>query len=53
MTFNDTYSDGQFKKTADNNKLMKMLPEFKFTEIEDGIASTVKYFKDNYPNLRL
>ena len=53
MVFNDSFSDGQHKKTADNSKLMELFPDFQFVNIEQGIAMTVKYFKDNYPNLRL
>lgn len=53
MVFNDSFSDGQYKKTADNSKLMEMFPDYKFVEIEEGISETVKYFKNEYPNLRL
>jgi GDP-L-fucose synthase len=29
-------SDGQYRKTASNDKLMKNIPEFEFTPFEDG-----------------
>lgn len=50
--FNNNYSDGQFKKTADNKKLVSINNEFKFTNIEDGIKKTVKWFLENYESCR-
>ena len=52
MIFDDTYSDGQYKKTADNAKFKKLLPDFQFMDIEQGIANTVEYFKENYNTCR-
>jgi len=52
MIFDDTYSDGQYKKTANNAKFKELLPEFKFMNIEQGIENTVEYFKENYDNCR-
>ena len=45
-------SDGQYRKTADNSKLMKLLPNFEFTDLMIGITETVEWFKNNYPNVR-
>ena len=36
IVFDTSKADGQFKKTADNSKLRKYLPDFKFTPIEEG-----------------
>lgn len=53
MVFDNSFADGQFKKTADNGKLMNMLKEdFQFTTIEDGIKSSVEWFIDNYDEAR-
>ncbi|XP_033628688.1 GDP-L-fucose synthase-like [Asterias rubens] len=41
-------SDGQLKKTAENTKLRKYLPDFKFTPIKEGIKETVDWFVENY-----
>jgi len=41
-------ADGQYKKTASNAKLRKLLPDFKFTPIKEAIETTVKWFNDNY-----
>lgn len=45
-------SDGQYKKTASNAKLRKLYPEFKFTPIKEGIATTTKWFLENFDTLR-
>ena len=47
------YSDGQYRKTADNSKLLSFLPNFEFTDLLVGISETVKWFKKEYPNIRL
>lgn len=52
MEFDSSYSDGQFKKTADNSKLMSLNSEFKFTSIEIGIKKSIRWFNDNYDNCR-
>ncbi len=41
-------ADGQFKKTANNVKLRKYLPDFKFTPFDEAMATTVKWFMENY-----
>lgn len=52
IEFDSSHSDGQYKKTADNSKLQSYLPSFEFTSIQSGIENTVKWFTENYPNLR-
>lgn len=37
--YDSTKADGQFKKTASNAKLVKYLPEFKFTPFEEGTST--------------
>tara|TARA_R100000908_G_C3747048_1_gene142190 strand:+ start:1009 stop:1917 length:909 start_codon:yes stop_codon:yes gene_type:complete len=44
--------DGQLRKPSDNKKIKNYLPDYKFTPIETGIRETVKWFEDNYPNIR-
>ena len=51
MEFDESYSDGQFKKTADNSKLMS-LKAHSFTKIEEGIKQTVEWFIKNYNDCR-
>lgn len=47
-----TKSDGQYKKTASNEKLRALLPDFKFTPMKEGIATACKWFSENYENAR-
>jgi GDP-L-fucose synthase len=45
MVFDTNYSDGQFKKTVSNAKLLEFLGgAFEFTPIEEGIQKTVDWF---------
>ena len=53
IVFDDSYSDGQYKKTADNSELLRLLPDFKFTKLKDGLHSVIKYFITNYDTLRV
>lgn len=52
IEFDTNFSDGQFKKTVDNSLLKSILPYYSFTPIEEGISLSVKWFIDNFPNLR-
>jgi len=52
LSFDVTSSDGQYKKTADNTRLISFIKEeniiFNFTSIKEGIKQTVKWFNENY-----
>ena len=48
VKFDTTKADGQYKKTANNAKLMKLNPDFKFTPFNKAIETTVKWFLENY-----
>lgn len=39
-----TKADGQYRKTASNAKLIKHIPEFKFTPFESGMLRSRAYF---------
>lgn len=52
LRFDTSYSDGQYKKTADNSKLKSLIGTFSFTRIEDGVQRSVKWFVDNYETCR-
>jgi len=52
MKFDSSYSDGQFKKTADNSKLMKLNLDFKFTPFSEGIKKSIEWFIQNYDTCR-
>jgi len=49
---NNKYSDGIYRKTADNSKLNSILPNFEFTSLKDGIDQSVNWFIQNYETLR-
>ncbi len=53
MVFNDSFSDGQYKKTADNKKLMNIFPNFNFTPIQEGISKTIDWFIENNSTARV
>mgnify|MGYP002629786834 CR=1 FL=1 len=44
--------DGQFRKPSDNSKIRRCFPDFKFTPLREGLAKTVAWFEENYPNVR-
>lgn len=47
IEFDTSKADGQYKKTASNKKLRRLYPEFEFTNFDEAIATTVKWFLDN------
>jgi GDP-L-fucose synthase len=49
---NSNYSDGQYKKTADNSKFLSMNPGFNFTDFKVGLRDAVKFFVENYDTCR-
>lgn len=51
IRFDTSQADGQFKKTADNSKMRKMI-SFDFTPIEQGIQKSVDWFVSNYETCR-
>jgi len=52
IVFDKSKPDGQFRKPSSNKKLMKYIPKYKFTTLEDGIQETIEWFCENYPNVR-
>jgi GDP-L-fucose synthase len=48
-----SYSDGQYKKTADGGTFNRLFPEFRYTSLLDGLKKTIDWFKQNYPNIRM
>lgn len=52
LEFDESKSDGQYKKTADNSKFMELNPKFKFTSIDVGLSKTIQYFLENFEDLR-
>lgn len=50
--YDRTKSDGQHKKTASNNKLRRLYPEFEFTPFAEGVRQSVEWFEANYETAR-
>jgi GDP-L-fucose synthase len=51
IVFDETFSDGQIRKTVDNSKLINII-DFEFTKLEQGISNTIDWFLKNYNTLR-
>ena len=41
--------DGAPKKVMDNAKFRQVFPQFRFTDFQDGIAETIKYYESVFP----
>ncbi|GAA5874116.1 hypothetical protein JCM16303_005748 [Sporobolomyces ruberrimus] len=52
VTWDSSKADGQYKKTASNEKLMKYLPEFEFTPFDKALQESVDWFVQNYDSAR-
>ncbi|XP_061539007.1 GDP-L-fucose synthase-like isoform X2 [Phycodurus eques] len=52
VIYDNSKSDGQFKKTASNAKLCSYLPEFRFTPFKQALKETCEWFVANYDTAR-
>ena len=52
LQFDTSKSDGQFKKTANNAKLRRYLPDFQFTPFEQAVKESCDWFEENYDSAR-
>lgn len=52
IVYDTSKADGQFKKTASNGKLRKLLPDFQFTPFATAIQTSCQWFRDNYETAR-
>lgn len=52
VTWDSSKADGQYKKTASNEKLMKYLPDFEFTPFDQALKESVDWFVQNYDSAR-
>ena len=52
MIFDNSKPDGQYKKTASNAKLRRLIGNFNFIDIEEGINKTIDWFESNYNKVR-
>ncbi|KAK1943423.1 GDP-L-fucose synthase [Phytophthora citrophthora] len=52
IVFDTSKADGQFKKTASNEKLRRLLPDFEFTPMNKGLREATTWFEANYETAR-
>lgn len=52
VVFDTSKADGQHKKTASNDKLKSLRPDFKFTPMREGLQQACDWFVANYDTCR-
>tara|TARA_R110002153_G_scaffold1395_1_gene7173 strand:- start:543 stop:1466 length:924 start_codon:yes stop_codon:yes gene_type:complete len=52
IKWDKTKPAGQLKKPSSNKKFMQLCPSFEYTNLNDSLEKTCKWFLDNYPNVR-
>lgn len=52
MEFDTSFSDGQFKKTANNSKLVSLYKNLEFTPLQDGLKNSIQWFINNFNTCR-
>lgn len=52
VDYDDSFSDGQIKKTATDKELMKYLDNFTFTTLDIGLQETIQSFVKNFNIIR-
>lgn len=52
IEFDESFSDGQYKKTVDNTKLIKVHGPYNFTSITDGLKLSIEWFSEHYTTAR-
>jgi len=53
LRFDTSKADGQYRKTATNQKLMRLYPEFQFTPLKDAIKETCDWYVQNLDSIRI
>jgi GDP-L-fucose synthase len=53
MKFDISKPDGQHKKTASNKRLRNIIPDYKFTDIKEGLNKTIDWFLENQDKVRV
>ena len=48
-----TKPEGCMRKTVDNSLFKKIYPDFKYTNLEEGLKYTINWFYDNYEKCRI
>jgi GDP-L-fucose synthase len=48
----DQRMEGQPRKPSDNSRLRELLPDYKFTPLENGLRESIEWFESNYEACR-
>lgn len=52
VTWDIEKPEGQYRKPSDNNLFLNIYPNFKYTDIDEGLQKTCNWFLNHYPNIR-
>jgi GDP-L-fucose synthase len=52
VIFDKTKPNGQYRKPADSSRLKSVLGDFKYTDYEEALKTTVIHFLENYSKIR-
>ena len=52
IIYNESFSDGQYKKTTNDDEIKKYLPDFQFTPLQTGLQNMITYFVKYYDFIR-
>ena len=44
--------NGQHRKPSDPSELLKLIGDYQFTSLSDGIKKSVNFYIENYPHVR-
>jgi GDP-L-fucose synthase len=47
LTFDHVSPDGQFRKDVSNARLRRLMPDFRFTQLREGIERVYSYYKEH------
>lgn len=53
IRYNIHCSNGQYKKTTDDNEIQMYQPNTQFTPLKKGLSDVIQYFMENYSTLRM
>lgn len=45
--------NGQAKRPSDHTLFRTLFPDFQFTNLDEAMGNTVRWFQENYPNVRM
>jgi GDP-L-fucose synthase len=48
IKFDTSKPEGQYRKPSDNSVIRQMYPDFKFTQMREGLEKSINWFIENY-----